>query len=97
MANELHEKGSTIPTQDIPVDDAETQPLQVNIQVPQTVNAERSNSGKYRFFRYIFTLFSDVMLKSYVLIFFILFLCVVLKDACLSVRMCAYYWNRVKF
>ena len=40
MANELHEKGSTIPTQDIPVDDAETQLLPVNIQVPDPIVAE---------------------------------------------------------
>ena len=38
MANELHDITSITPPQD-------SQPLQVNIQVPKAVNAERSNSG----------------------------------------------------
>ena len=42
MANELLGEGPTVPTQDIPVDDAETQLLQVNIQVPGPIVAEPS-------------------------------------------------------
>ena len=90
MANELLEKGSTIPTQDIPVDDAETQLLQVNIQVPHTANAERSYSGNCRFFRYIFTLFSYVMLISFVIICSMLFCYVVIKSVRDFVRALAY-------
>ena len=80
MTNEFHEIKSTTPTQDIPIDHAETKLLQVNIQVPHTVNAERSNSGNCRFFRYIFTLFSYVMIKSYVILCFMLF-CYVTRKA----------------
>ena len=43
MTNELDEISSTKPTQDTPIDHAETQP-RVNIQVPNTVNAEHSNT-----------------------------------------------------
>ena len=44
MANELYGISSIKSPQDIALDHAETQPLQVIIQVPDTVNAERSNS-----------------------------------------------------
>ena len=48
MANELYGISSIKSPQDIPLDHAETQTLQVIIQVPDTVNAERSNSGNCR-------------------------------------------------
>ena len=47
MANELPEVRSITSPQDIyfsPIDPPETQPLQVNIQVSDTLNTERSNS-----------------------------------------------------
>ena len=46
MANELHGISSITSPPDIPLDHAETQPLQVIIPVPDT--AERSNSGNCR-------------------------------------------------
>ena len=48
MANELYGISSIKSPQDIPLDHAETQPLQVIIQAPDNVNAERSNSGNCR-------------------------------------------------
>ena len=55
MADELHEISSGTSPQDILIDHAVTQPLQVNIQVPDTANVESSNIVT-RFFWYIFGL-----------------------------------------
>ena len=52
MADELHGISSSTSPQDIPIDsDSVTQPLQVNIQVPDTVSAipECTNFGIFRF------------------------------------------------
>ena len=48
MVNELYGISPITSPQDIPLDHAETQPLQVIIQVPDTVNAERCNFGHCR-------------------------------------------------
>ena len=54
MADELHGISSSTSAQDILIDHAVTQPLQVNNQVPDTVIAE--SSIVTRFFCFIFCL-----------------------------------------
>ena len=76
MADELHGISSSTSPQDVPIDHAVTQPLQVNIQVPDTVNAQRSNCGACctclfsipRFYCYICYLIIIVPLMNYIIL-----------------------------
>ena len=63
MANELNGRSSITPPMDLPFDHAETQPLQVNIQVSDTLNTERSNFCNWNEYR-----------RYYIALYFLFFL-----------------------